>query len=399
MPIDWGTARAETVETLRELICFDTSNPPGNERLAAEYLADRLSAEGIEPKLLEALPGRTNVVARLSGNGAAPPLLLSAHLDVVPATDLSAWAHPPFSGDVADGRVWGRGAADMKYAAAQALTVMTLLKRQGVPLKRDVIFAGVADEEQGGRLGAGYLVDNHRHLVQAEYCLTEVGGMLVPVGKSNVAFVGTATKGFEWLRVHMRGRPGHGSRPNPDSAFARLVHGLHRIESGRVSHELCGVTDAFLSALGAAEGGITGFVMSLLKSSWLAPLVLELMPLERRSFIEAMLYNTAVVSALGGGDPAVPNVIQEEATAVLDGRFVPTMSRERFLAKLEEILGHAVELESFRGLPPTDFPRHSELMHAIERAVHRRDPAASVVPLVITGSMVKRLVPTPGKLT
>jgi acetylornithine deacetylase/succinyl-diaminopimelate desuccinylase-like protein len=385
MAIDWGAVRVEAVEVLRDLIRFDTSNPPGNERPAADYLATKLAALGLEPKLLEAAPGRANVVARLSGTGAAPPLLLSAHLDVVPASEPTAWAHPPFAADVADGYVWGRGATDMKYGAAQALAVVSVLKRQAVPLKRDVIFAAVADEEQGGKLGSGYLVDNHRHLVQSEFCITEVGGMVQPVGGVKVALVGTATKGFEWVKVRMRGKPGHGSRPNPDSAFARLVHGLHRIESGKVSYELCGATNAFLSGLGAAQGGVASFVMSLLKSPWLAPLALQLVPGEKRGLIEAALYNTAVVSSLGGGDPAIPNVVHEEATAVLDGRYLPTMSRERFLAKLQTTLGYEVEMESFRGLPPTDFPRRSELMSAIERAVRGRDPTTRVVPFLVQG--------------
>jgi acetylornithine deacetylase/succinyl-diaminopimelate desuccinylase-like protein len=385
MAIDWGNVRAEAVEILRDLVRFDTSNPPGNERPAAQYLADKLRAVGLEPKLLESAPGRANVIARLKGNGAAPPLLLSAHLDVVPAGDPASWTHPPFAAEVADGYVWGRGTADMKYGAAQALAVLTLLKQQQVPLKRDVIFAGVADEEQGGRLGSGYLVDNHRHLIQAEFCLSEVGGMVMPVGSGRVALVGTATKGFEWLKVRMRGKSGHGSRPNPESAFARLIHGLHRVESGRVSYDLCGATNAFLSGMGAAQGSMASFVMSLLKSAYLAPLALQLIPEERRGVIEAALYNTAVVSALGGGDPATPNVVQAEATAVLDARYLPNMSRERFLLKLEGLLGHEVELESFRGLPPTDFPRRSELMQAIERAVHSRDRNTRVVPFLVQG--------------
>ena len=385
MSIDWGAVRSEAVEVLCDLVRFDTSNPPGNERPAAQYLAEKLAGVGIEPAVLESAPGRTNVVARLKGNGAAPPLLLSSHLDVVPAGNSAAWTHPPFAAEIADGYVWGRGTVDMKYGAAQALAVMTLLKKHEVPLKRDVIFAGVADEEQGGRLGSGYLVDNHRDLIQAEFCLSELGGMVMPVGVGRVALVGTATKGFEWLNVRMRGKSGHGSRPNPESAFARLVHGLHRIENGRLSYELCGASNAFLSGMGAAQGGMASFVTSLLRRPWWTPLALQLIPKDKRGVIEAALYNTVVVSALGGGDAATPNVVREEATAVLDGRYLPTVSRERFLAKLTAVLGHGVELESFRGLPPTDFPRRSELMQAIEGAVRCYDPRIRVVPFLVQG--------------
>src|SRR5687767_14535078 len=170
MPItpNWPEASAETVRHLKALLRLDTTNPPGNEMLAAEYLAGVLKAEGIEPLVLESAPGRGNVIARLKGTGEAPPLLLYSHTDVVPAEAVH-WTHPPFAAEEADGYVWGRGAADMKDTVAEQLMVMLLLKRSGVPLKRDVIFAATADEEIGGQAGYGvsWLVKHHLDLLRA----------------------------------------------------------------------------------------------------------------------------------------------------------------------------------------------------------------------------------------
>ena len=142
------------VEFLRDLIRFDTTNPPGNELPAAQYIADILRQEGLDPVLLESAPGRGNVVARLRGDGSAGALLLMSHLDVVPA-EPEEWDHPPFAAEVVDGYVWGRGAVDTKQLTAMQLAVLLTLKREGVPLKRDVILAATADEEMGGKYGMG----------------------------------------------------------------------------------------------------------------------------------------------------------------------------------------------------------------------------------------------------
>ncbi|HEY8686541.1 MAG TPA: M20/M25/M40 family metallo-hydrolase, partial [Chloroflexota bacterium] len=165
----------EAVRHLQELLRLDTTNPPGNESLVVNYLADVLRREGYQPTVVESGPGRGNLVVRFPGTGEREPLLIYGHVDVVTA-EPEHWTHAPFSGDVAEGCVWGRGALDMKSMVAHELMVMLLLKRQGVPLKRDVIFAATADEEAGGDAGIGFLVDQHPDLIRAEYGLSEGGG-------------------------------------------------------------------------------------------------------------------------------------------------------------------------------------------------------------------------------
>ena len=173
--LNWKAITAEAVHHLQALLRIDTTNPPGNELAAVEYLAGVLRVEGIDPIVLESAPQRGNVIARLKGDGSLPPLLLYNHLDVVPA-EPQHWTHPPFGGDVADGFVWGRGALDMKNVTAMQLMTVLLLKRNHVPLHRDVIFAGTSDEEIDSDVGAEWLIKYHPDLVRAEYGLSEMGG-------------------------------------------------------------------------------------------------------------------------------------------------------------------------------------------------------------------------------
>ncbi|HHH41942.1 MAG TPA: M20/M25/M40 family metallo-hydrolase, partial [Chloroflexi bacterium] len=222
MEINWQEATEEAVRHLQGLIRINTTNPPGNERVAADYLAELLSAEGYDPVVLESAPGRGNVVARYRGSGEAPPLLLLSHLDVVPV-EPEHWDHAPFGGEVADGIVWGRGALDMKSIVVMQLMTMLLLKREEVPLKRDVIFAATADEEMGGRYGAGFLVDEHLDLIRAEHALSEFGGFPIDLGGRRIYLCQVAEKGICWVRMRARGRPGHGSTPHRDNAVVKLA--------------------------------------------------------------------------------------------------------------------------------------------------------------------------------
>ena len=180
MDLNWDALTQEAVQHLQALLRIDTTNPPGNELAAVEYVAGVLRAEGIEPIVLEAAPQRGNGIARLKGNGSLPPLLLYSHVDVVPA-EPAHWSHDPFSGDVADGCVWGRGALDMKGITAMQLMTLLLLKRTGAALQRDVILAVTSDEEIDSDVGAEWLVKHHPDLVRAEYGLSEMGGQTMHI--------------------------------------------------------------------------------------------------------------------------------------------------------------------------------------------------------------------------
>jgi acetylornithine deacetylase/succinyl-diaminopimelate desuccinylase-like protein len=369
---------------LKSLIRLDTTNPPGNERQAADLLAGELREAGLEPRVLEGAPGRTNVVARLRGTGAAPPLLLTAHLDVVEA-DASTWTHPPFSALEADGCVWGRGAVDMKNMAAMSVALMRHLARDGRKLARDIIFAGVADEEMGSDHGAAWLVANHPDLVRAEYALGEVGGFTMVLGPMTLYPVQVAEKGFLWLRARVRGTPGHGSMPRPDSAVVRLAAAVARLGAATLPpHRTQTVSDFFAALADRAPAALRPLLRRIL-SPTLAPLVLRLLPDPgaARAF-GAMLANTASPTVLRAGSKT--NVIPGVAECEIDGRTLPGQTSEDLMRELRAVLGPDVELEVMKEAPPmVTEPARSPLYDVISAVIGEREPHAQVVPYLIPG--------------
>ena len=203
---NWDAICAEAREVFRDLLRIDTTNPPGNERAAAEYVKKVLTRAGIDATLLPSAPGRANVVARLAGDGSAAPLLLHGHLDVVPA-EPEKWTVPPFAAEIRDGFIYGRGAVDMKNFVAQALATVVLLAREKRRLRRDVIFCAVADEETGMRFGSRWMAEHHPDLVRAEYAIGEGGGFQMHMGGKVLFPVMIAEKGVCWLRLRARGTP------------------------------------------------------------------------------------------------------------------------------------------------------------------------------------------------
>ncbi|MEA2709714.1 MAG: hypothetical protein QOF78_2315, partial [Phycisphaerales bacterium] len=194
------SAGDEVVAHLQALLRLDTRNPPGNEIIAANYLRDVLARDGIDSEIVGPSPDRASIVARLRGDGSEPPLLLMSHTDVV-AVERDKWTQDPFGGEIVDGFIYGRGALDMKNMVAMELQTMLLLKRRGVKLKRDVIFMSAADEEVGGRAGAGWVVDNRPELIQAQYALNEGGGNVRVINGVKYYHVQTAEKGVQRFRL------------------------------------------------------------------------------------------------------------------------------------------------------------------------------------------------------
>ncbi len=374
----------DAVRICQALLRIDTTNPPGHERAAAELLAGELSEAGIEPTILESAPGRANVVARVRGNGARAPLLLSAHLDVVDA-DAASWTHPPFGGVIADGFLWGRGAVDMKNHAAMSVAVLRHLARAKVKLERDVIFAGVADEEAGSDLGARWLCDHHPELVRAEAGLGEVGGFSMFLGGATIYPVQTAEKGYAWLRARVRGTPGHGSMPREDSAVIRLAQAIARLGETPLPHHPTQTVRDFLAAAASRAPAALRPLLGRVLSPRIAPLVLKILP--DRSLaraLGAMLANTAAPTVLRAGNKT--NVIPGVAEAEIDGRVLPGQTTADLLRELGAVLGPEVELEVMREAPPlVTEPVRSEIYEIIEAVVGERDPGAIVAPYLTPG--------------
>jgi acetylornithine deacetylase/succinyl-diaminopimelate desuccinylase-like protein len=384
---------ARCLALLGDLIRIPTVNrgtgesSDGDERPAAELLADFLRDAGLEPKLLEKKKGRTNVVARVRGTGAKPPILLNAHLDVVEA-DGAGWRHPPFGGEIHDGYLWGRGAIDMKHHAAMSACVMVKLAeaaRDGRPLERDVIFAGVADEEAGCALGSIFLAEEHPDEVRAEYMLGEVGGFSLHLFGRTFYPIQVAEKGVCWVRATYEGKPGHGSMPDPESAVVKLGRAIARLGGRRMPIHPTKVVKSFLDGLARELPRAQGAVLRRLGTRQAAGLILDHLvrdAAQRRSF-GAMLANTASPTVLRAGGKV--NVIPERASVEIDGRTLPGQTEPEFLAELRDVLGGDPELEVLRSLPPVEASPDTPMFRHLANVLRGRDPNAHPLPWLVPG--------------
>ncbi|MHB1844941.1 MAG: M20/M25/M40 family metallo-hydrolase, partial [Deltaproteobacteria bacterium] len=352
-----AAALDEAVELLRALLRIDTTNPPssaGGERPAAELCARALSEVGLEPELLEAAPRRSNVVARLRGaNPSLAPLLLGAHLDVVPAGE--GWRHPPFAAVEEEGFLYGRGAVDMKHFAAQALVVLRWMKRLGVVPAQDVIFAGVADEEEGCGLGSTFLVDRHPEKVRAGVALGEIGGFTLHLAGRRFYPIQIAERGIAWLRLSARGEMAHASVPPPETTVGRLSRAISRLEGAALPAHASEPVREMLAALCRGIGGPVRTAAWIGATPGLLRLLLSLAPDSgvRRSVL-GLLSNGATVTELQGSNKR--NVVPARATAGVDGRRVPGQTVEGFIEEIRAVVGPGIEITLEKSLPSQRSP-------------------------------------------
>jgi acetylornithine deacetylase/succinyl-diaminopimelate desuccinylase-like protein len=376
-------AEDEVVELCSDLIRIDTSNPTSDERAAAEYVAGKLAEVGIEPTVLESEPGRASVVARVEGSDAGrPALLVHGHLDVVPA-DPAEWSVHPFSGEVRDGYLWGRGAIDMKDMDAMTLAVVREWARTDVRPPRDVVLAFVADEEAGGVKGARWLVDTHPELFDGcTEAISEVGGFSLTIRDDLRLYpVQTAEKGMAWLRLVARGRPGHGSMRHDDNAVTRLAEAVARIGRYEFPVVLTKTVRQFLEALSEALDVDLDIDSSAGASrEELDQLLGRLAGMSR--MVGATLSNTANPTMLDAGYKS--NVIPGTASAVVDGRFLPGQEEE-FERQLDELIGAGVTREWVHRDQAVETDFDGPLVEAMAAALTAEDPAGLPVPYTMSG--------------
>jgi acetylornithine deacetylase/succinyl-diaminopimelate desuccinylase-like protein len=351
-----------------------------------DYLAQGFDAAGIEHQVLTSPGGRPNLVARLPGRGERRPLLLHGHLDVVEA-DPARWTHPPFDAVEADGCLWGRGAVDMKNMSAMALAMMVGFKEAGVVPPRDLVFAGVADEEVGCDHGSGFLVEEHAGLFQdVEYALGEGGGFTVHFGGRRFYPIMAAEKGLVWLRVVAEGDPGHGSMPMRDSAVNKLTRALAAIGSVRFPTHRTDVVEGFIQDLARNAPVPASLVLKMLLSGdRVRDLVLDKLfpaPALARPFA-AMLSNTASPTVIRAGDKT--NVIPGHAEAEVDCRTLPGQTAGDMIRELEEVAGREVRFEVIRAAPPTETSPDTEMFRHLCATIRRHDPEAIPLPSLCPG--------------
>jgi acetylornithine deacetylase/succinyl-diaminopimelate desuccinylase-like protein len=331
---DWQAAGEAVTRLLSRYVQIDTSNPPGNERQAAEFLSEALCGRGLEPRLYESKPGRANVVARVRGSGERGPILLLHHMDVVPA-DPSAWSCHPFGGDVCDGYLYGRGTLDMKSFGIMHLVALDLLLRSGQPLKRDVIFMAVSDEEMAGRYGTGWMVDHHWDEIHPDVVWDEGGfGLTGLIGEGLVFHVAVAEKQVLWPRLVARGEPGLASVPRGNNPVDVLTGALERVRNHSHPPRLTPVSREMLKRLAAVADFPQSFLLKHVDHPLIWPLASRV--LIRKPMTNAMVRNLVTTTQLSASSKE--NVIPQWAVAGLDVRLLPDEDPAEFLVQLARIV-------------------------------------------------------------
>ena len=380
-------------DLLKSLLRIDTTNPPGNEEEAIARVADYCQQIGLEANIVSADPKRPNLVARWSAeesNRSGRPLILSCHLDVVPA-DPERWTHSPFSAHDDGEYIWGRGAIDMKGFAAMALATIAKLKSENVAIKRDIIFVAVSDEEAGTKLGSRWLVDNHPELLggNPEYVINEVGGFTVHQKGRRFYPVQVAEKGVAWLRLTVTGKPGHSSLPATDSAVLKLAQAVEAIATAKLPWHAGEEAERFIKGFAAPDGPIAERVSTFLSDPKIGRhfLPLAVKDPSRRAAIEAVLRNTANPTRLRAGTAV--NTLPGSASSDIDGRLAPGQTAADLISELTKVLtpriGDGFSFEILHESPPTSFSPDTDLYRHIEESIRRADPDAHVVPSIVPG--------------
>ena len=384
--IDYARLREETAQRLSEYIRINTSNPPGNELATARWLAGVLAKEGIRGMILDTAElgaGRANFYARLPGSGGGKGIALVHHMDVVTATPKD-WSIDPFSGSIKDGHVWGRGALDMKGHGIIQLMAFIALKRAAVPLSRDLVYVGNADEEIGGT-GSRIFVEKHAELVKdIEYVLTEGADTRVEKGKVRWFGIDVGEKRTWWKKLVVRGTTSHGSVPLGDNPVERLVRALNRILAYQTPVRLTPAVDRFFKAQARDQTGEA--------KAWLSNAAAALKTRRGRAWLlgeperNALLRATITPTVLRGSEKT--NIIPQEASVELDIRLLPDEDTVAFRRTLERLIADPkIEIEAIGDMaPPYSAPLDTEMFRALERVAGRMLPGVPVATPMSAGA-------------
>lgn len=371
----------EAITRVQEYLRVNTANPPGNESRGVEYLARLLAAEGIRYETAEPAPGRGSIWARLEG-GPEPALILLHHIDVVPA-DPRYWSVDPFAGVRQEGHIYGRGAIDTKTLGITHLQAFIALHRDRRPLRRPVIFMATADEEAGGALGAGWLVQNRPELFTNVGVLLNEGGDGHDMDGKQLFRIEVTQKVPVWLRIVAKDVPGHGSTPRTTSSVGRIVRALERLRTHEFQLRLVPAAESYLR--GRATAGIGPYAdelrnptQALLQPGFVARIQAE------DPALAALTRNTCSITRLEGGEKI--NVVPPEATAEIDCRILPDQNVDSFVADLRTVIDDPeIEVVRIMAFSPAISATDTDSYRALESVTRRHFPGATVLPGMLTG--------------
>ncbi|HEX8597506.1 MAG TPA: M20/M25/M40 family metallo-hydrolase [Chloroflexia bacterium] len=375
-------------ELLQDLLRFDTTNPPGNERECVYYIHNLLYDAGFDTEILGLNDNRPNLVTRLKGRGEAPGLLMQGHVDVV-TTYGQDWQHPPFGGDLIDGYVWGRGAIDMKSGLAMMIAALLRAKAEGLEPPGDVVLAVLADEEAGSDYGAKYLVEHHPYLFDGlKYAIGEAGGSTEYIGGRKFYPIQIGEKQMCWMRAIVRGPGGHASLPMRGGAMSKLGRMLTTLDNHRLPVHITPPVQQSIEAIAAAlSPEMGGMVLGLLDPTKTDAILDRLGNLggavrEVARSLDAVLHNTAQPTVVRGGEKT--NVIPSEIVVEFDGRLLPGYKPEDMLSEVGALLGDEVALEVVR-FTAFEKPIDMSLYDTLADIMREMDPEGVPVPYVLSG--------------
>jgi acetylornithine deacetylase/succinyl-diaminopimelate desuccinylase-like protein len=387
--MDWDQLLKEATQYLQEYIGIQTVNPPGNEIEGAKFFKRNFDAESIPCQIFEPSLGRGNLLATLKGNGRKEPILLLNHMDVVPV-ERERWSVDPFAGIIQDGYLYGRGALDDKSMGIIEMMALFILKRENVPLERDILFFAAADEETGGKWGIQWSMENISSLKKSEFALNEGGYVILnETGAPDAYEISSGQKVVFQLQLKAKGTSGHGSMPHRDNPNVKLIHALESVTKWETPFNILPMVKEYFFRLAPKqpteerkffediEKGLTDPSFSFRLTS--------------NPIYNAMVRDTISLTILQGGSKA--NVIPSESSATLDCRLIPGSSKENFLKEIKKRLGGEIEVEgSMEGDPALPSPLDTDLFHAIKKFASQNDPDCPVVPLLLPGATDSRFI-------
>ncbi len=368
-------------ELLQQLIRFDTTNPPGNEKKCILWIKELLDKAGIRNTILSKDPERPNIIARIEGQKKAPPLLIYGHVDVV-STKGQQWTHSPFEGVIEDGFIWGRGALDMKGGIAMMLSAFLKLAETGFKPSGDIIFAALSDEESGGDFGAKFLVEQHPdYFKDVKYALGEFGGFPVYIGGKCFYFIQTGEKQRCWMKATLNGPGGHGSQRHTGGTMAKLGKIIRTFDKKRMPVHVTPIVKDMVERIAGNVSLPERMVFKQILSPFFTDKIIDLMG-ERGGMFDPLLHNTVNITMVNGGDKV--NVIPSEISFHMDGRILPGFRPDDMLSEIRQLAGDgfSIEIQKHEPCPPKpDMALFNMLGGIIEKA----HPGAIPVPFLLPG--------------